>query len=174
MLHSFNNTVIESTKSVKVFFVDLAGSEKMSKTGITGGMGLKEAQNINKSLMVLGMVINALTEGAQHIPYRDSKLTRVLQESIGGNSQTTLIVTCTSNGLNQSESLSTLRFGQRAKLIKNKVVANTVKSVKELMIIIKQLEEKIKKLEAAKGKITDEEDNNNNENNNNDNNNNNN
>ena len=168
------NTVTESTKSAKVFFVDLAGSEKMSKTGITGGMGLKEAQNINKSLMVLGMVINALTEGAQHIPYRDSKLTRVLQESIGGNSQTTLIVTCTSNGLNQSESLSTLRFGQRAKLIKNKVVANTVKSVKELMIIIKQLEEKIKKLEAAKGKITDEDDNNNNENTNNDNNNNNN
>ncbi len=166
------NTVTESTKSAKVFFVDLAGSEKMSKTGITGGMGLKEAQNINKSLMVLGMVINALTEGAQHIPYRDSKLTRVLQESIGGNSQTTLIVTCTSNGLNQSESLSTLRFGQRAKLIKNKVVANTVKSVKELMIIIKQLEEKIKKLEAAKGKITDEDDNNNNENTNNDNNNN--
>ena len=168
------NTVTESTKSAKVFFVDLAGSEKMSKTGITGGMGLKEAQNINKSLMVLGMVINALTEGAQHIPYRDSKLTRVLQESIGGNSQTTLIVTCTSNGLNQSESLSTLRFGQRAKLIKNKVVANTVKSVKELMIIIKQLEEKIKKLEAAKGKITDEDDNNNNDNTNNNNNNNNN
>ena len=147
------NTVTDSTKSAKVFFVDLAGSEKMSKTGITGGVGLKEAQNINKSLMTLGMVINALTENAQHVPYRDSKLTRVLQESIGGNSQTTLIITVTSNGSNQSESLSTLRFGQRAKLIKNKVVANTVKSVKELMIKIKELEEKIKKLESAKGKI---------------------
>ena len=91
----------------------------MSKTGIEGGMGLKEAQNINKSLMTLGTVINALTEGASHIPYRDSKLTRVLQESLGGNSQTTLIITCSPSMLNQSESLSTLRFGQRAKLIKN-------------------------------------------------------
>ena len=151
------NIVTDSTKQAKVFFVDLAGSEKMSKTGITGGMGLKEAQNINKSLMTLGMVINALTENSQHIPYRDSKLTRVLQESIGGNSQTTLIITCTSNGLNQSESLSTLRFGQRAKLIKNKVVANTVKSVKELMLKIKELEEKIKKLESTKGRLNTDE-----------------
>ena len=151
------NIVTDSTKQAKVFFVDLAGSEKMSKTGITGGMGLKEAQNINKSLMTLGMVINALTENSQHIPYRDSKLTRVLQESIGGNSQTTLIITCTSNGLNQSESLSTLRFGQRAKLIKNKVVANTVKSVKELMLKIKELEDKIKKLESTKGRVSTEE-----------------
>jgi len=151
------NIVTDSTKQAKVFFVDLAGSEKMSKTGITGGMGLKEAQNINKSLMTLGMVINALTENSQHVPYRDSKLTRVLQESIGGNSQTTLIITCTSNGLNQSESLSTLRFGQRAKLIKNKVVANTVKSVKELMLKIKELEDKIKKLESTKGRFNTEE-----------------
>lgn len=147
------NIVSDSTKSAKVFFVDLAGSEKMSKTGITGGVGLKEAQNINKSLMTLGMVINALTENSSHVPYRDSKLTRVLQESIGGNSQTTLIITCSPNGINQGESLSTLRFGQRAKLIKNKVVANTVKSVKELMLYIAELEAKIKKLEKTKGKI---------------------
>ena len=152
------NIVTDSTKSAKVFFVDLAGSEKMSKTGITGGVGLKEAQNINKSLMTLGMVINALTENSQHIPYRDSKLTRVLQESIGGNSQTTLIITCSPNGINQSESVSTLRFGQRAKLIKNKVVANTVKSVKELMLRIAELEAKIKKYEKTKGKCDTEED----------------
>jgi kinesin family protein 5 len=161
------NIVTDSTKSAKVFFVDLAGSEKMSKTGITGGMGLKEAQNINKSLMTLGMVINALTENAQHVPYRDSKLTRVLQESIGGNSQTTLIITISSNGLNQSESLSTLRFGQRAKLIKNKVVANTVKSVKELMLKIKELEDKIKKYESTKGRLNTEDTNFSDDNNNN-------
>jgi kinesin family protein 5 len=147
------NIITGSTKTGKIHFVDLAGSEKMSKRGIEKGKLLKEAQNINKSLMTLGMVINALSENAKFVPYRDSKLTRVLQESIGGNSQTTLIITVTSNGSNQSESLSTLRFGQRAKLIKNKVVANTVKSVKELMIKIKELEEKIKKLESAKGKI---------------------
>ncbi len=161
------NIVTDSTKSAKAFFVDLAGSEKMSKTGITGGMGLKEAQNINKSLMTLGMVINALTENAQHVPYRDSKLTRVLQESIGGNSQTTLIITISSNGLNQSESLSTLRFGQRAKLIKNKVVANTVKSVKELMLKIKELEDKIKKYESTKGRLNTEDTNFTDDNNNN-------
>ena len=144
------NIVTDSSKSAKVFFVDLAGSEKMSKTGISGGVGLKEAQNINKSLMTLGMVINALTENANHVPYRDSKLTRVLQESLGGNSQTTLIITCSPSNVNASESLSTLRFGQRAKLIKNKVVANTVKSVKELMLRISELEAKLKKYETAK------------------------
>ena len=141
------NTITGSSKTGRIYFVDLAGSEKMSKTGIEGGTGLKEAQNINKSLMTLGMVINSLTEGAKHIPYRDSKLTRVLQESLGGNSMTNLVITCSPNFMNQSETLSTLRFGQRAKLIKNKVVANTQQSVKELMIKLKKAEEKIAMLE---------------------------
>ena len=141
------NTITGSSKTGRIYFVDLAGSEKMSKTGIEGGTGLKEAQNINKSLMTLGMVINSLTEGAKHIPYRDSKLTRVLQESLGGNSMTNLVITCSPNFLNQSETMSTLRFGQRAKLIKNKVVANTQQSVKELMIKLKKAEEKIVALE---------------------------
>ena len=141
------NTITGSSKTGRIYFVDLAGSEKMAKTGIEGGTGLKEAQNINKSLMTLGMVINSLTEGAKHIPYRDSKLTRVLQESLGGNSMTNLVITCSPNFLNQSETLSTLRFGQRAKLIKNKVVANTQQSVKELLIKLKKAEEKILKLE---------------------------
>ena len=141
------NTITGSSKTGRIYFVDLAGSEKMSKTGIEGGTGLKEAQNINKSLMTLGMVINSLTEGAKHIPYRDSKLTRVLQESLGGNSMTNLVITCSPNFMNQSETLSTLRFGQRAKLIKNKVVANTQQSVKELMIKLKKAEEKIASLE---------------------------
>ena len=143
------NTITGSSKTGRIYFVDLAGSEKMSKTGIEGGTGLKEAQNINKSLMTLGMVINALTEGAKHIPYRDSKLTRVLQESLGGNSMTNLVITCSPNFMNQSETLSTLRFGQRAKLIKNKVVANTQQSVKELMIKLKKAEERILMLEKV-------------------------
>ena len=141
------NTITGSSKTGRIYFVDLAGSEKMSKTGIESGKGLKEAQNINKSLMTLGMVINSLTEGAKHIPYRDSKLTRVLQESLGGNSMTNLVITVSPNFLNQSETLSTLRFGQRAKLIKNKVVANTQQSVKELMIKLKKAEERISMLE---------------------------
>ena len=148
------NVITESSKTGKLYFVDLAGSEKLSKAGVEGNTMLKEAQNINKSIMTLGMVINALTKGAKHIPYRDSKLTRVLQESLGGNSLTYLIINCSPNMLNQAETLSTLRFGQRAKLIKNKVVANTQQSVKELMMKLKQAEEKIKNLEKILGTWT--------------------
>ena len=145
------NIITESSKTGKIYFVDLAGSEKMSKAGIEGNAMLKEAQNINKSIMTLGMVINALTKGSKHIPYRDSKLTRVLQESLGGNSLTNLIINCSPHMSNQCETLSTLRFGQRAKLIKNKVVANTQQSVKELMMKLKQAEEKIKAYEEIIG-----------------------
>ena len=133
----------DSTKAGKLYFVDLAGSEKISKTGVEGQL-LEDAKNINKSLLMLGMVINALTENKPYVPYRDSKLTRVLQESLGGNCLTTLIVTCSPNSYNDRESLSTLRFGQRAKSIKNKVVVNAEKSAKELLIQLQDAEEKIK------------------------------
>jgi len=74
--------------------VDLAGSEKVRKTGAKGHV-LEEAKKINQSLSALGNVINALTDGkSKYIPYRNSKLTRILTESLGGNSRTTLIVTC--------------------------------------------------------------------------------
>ena len=145
------NVLTESSKTGKIYFVDLAGSEKMSKAGVEGNLMLKEAQNINKSIMTLGMVINALSKGGKHVPYRDSKLTRVLQESLGGNCLTYLIINCSPNLLNQPETLSSLRFGQRAKLIKNKVVANTQQSVKELMMLLKQAEEKIKNYEKILG-----------------------
>lgn len=134
----------DSTKTGKLYFVDLAGSEKLSKTKIEGGTLLEEAKNINKSLLMLGMVINALTEGRSHIPYRDSKLTRVLQESLGGNSHTTLIITCSMSSYNDKESLSTLRFGQRAKSIKNKLTVNTERSAKELLLKLQEAEEKIR------------------------------
>jgi kinesin family protein 5 len=87
------NSVDYSKKTGKLYLVDLAGSEKIAKTGATG-MTLKEAQNINKSLTTLGMVIKSLTDGVStHVPYRDSKLTRILQESLGGNSKTSLLIT---------------------------------------------------------------------------------
>ena len=148
------NVITESSKTGKIYFVDLAGSEKMSKAGVEGNTMLKEAQNINKSIMTLGMVINSLSKGEKHIPYRDSKLTRVLQESLGGNSLTYLIINCSSNMLNQTETLNSLRFGQRAKLIKNKVVANTQQSVKELMMLLKKAQEKIKNYEKILGNWT--------------------
>ncbi|CAJ0833902.1 2111_t:CDS:10 [Entrophospora sp. SA101] len=102
-----------SVKSGKLSLVDLAGSEKVGKTGASG-QTLEEAKKINKSLSALGMVINALTDGkSTHIPYRDSKLTRILQESLGGNSRTTLIINSSPSSFNEAESLSTLRFGMR-------------------------------------------------------------
>ncbi len=112
---------LESTgrhRKGKIFLVDLAGSEKVSKTGAKGTR-LEEAKNINRSLTTLGMVINALCDGASHIPYRDSKLSRILQDSLGGNSKTTLIICCASEDRHCSETISTLRFGERAKKIKN-------------------------------------------------------
>lgn len=105
-------------KSGKLVLVDLAGSEKVDKTGAEGRI-LEEAKTINKSLSALANVINSLTNGkANHIPYRDSKLTRILQDALGGNSRTALLCCCSPSSLNASESLSTLRFGARAKHIK--------------------------------------------------------
>jgi len=95
----------------KLYFVDLAGSEKIAKTNVTGQQ-LEEAKNINKSLTSLGLVINALTDKDKgHVPYRDSKLTRMLQESLGGNSQTSLILACSMCTYNDKETVDTLRFG---------------------------------------------------------------
>lgn len=135
---------LESIKTGKLYFVDLAGSERLGKTGVEG-VGLEEAKNINKSLLALGNCINALTEG-KYATYRESKLTRMLQESLGGNSLTTLIITISMSAFNDKESLSTLRFGSRAKTIKNKIKQNTEKSVKELKMIITSLEDKISEL----------------------------
>ena len=106
-----------SSKTGKLYLVDLAGSEKVSKTGAQG-QTLKEANNINKSLTTLGKVIVALTDKkVSHIPYRESKLTRILSESLGGNSRTCLIITMSPHVFNEAETLSSLRFGARARNI---------------------------------------------------------
>merc|ERR1719220_936155 len=108
----------------KLYLVDLAGSEKVGKTGVEG-MGLEEAKNINKSLSALGNVIAALADGNKsHIPYRDSKLTRILQESLGGNAKTTIVICASPASFNEAETKSTLDFGKRAKTIKNVVGVN--------------------------------------------------
>lgn len=125
------NTETGAQKTGNLYLVDLAGSEKVGKTGASG-QTLEEAKKINKSLSALGMVINALTEKAKHIPYRDSKLTRILQESLGGNSRTTLIINCSPSSYNEAETLSTLRFGIRAKSIKNSARVNAELSPLEL------------------------------------------
>jgi len=122
--------------------VDLAGSECVGKTGSEGQV-LTEAKAINKSLSALGQVIKALTEGkgkGQHIPYRNSKLTRLLQESLGGNSKTALVIALSPSSFNDVETLSSVRFGQSAKQIKNIVIKNASHSILELTRKIEELE----------------------------------
>ena len=137
------NVETGSAKSGQLFLVDLAGSEKVGKTGASG-QTLEEAKKINKSLSALGMVINSLTDGkSTHIPYRDSKLTRILQESLGGNSRTTLIINCSPSSYNEQETISTLRFGVRAKSIKNKAKINAELSPLELKQLLKKAQNQV-------------------------------
>lgn len=117
------NKETEKKLSGKLYLVDLAGSEKVSKTGAEGAV-LEEAKNINRSLSALANVISALADGKPYVPYRDSKLTRILQESLGGNARTTIVICCSPASYNESESKSTLQFGQRAKTVTNVVIVN--------------------------------------------------
>ena len=142
------NVETGSAKSGQLFLVDLAGSEKVGKTGASG-QTLEEAKKINKSLSALGMVINSLTDGkSTHIPYRDSKLTRILQESLGGNSRTTLIINCSPSSYNAEETLGTLRFGMRAKSIKNKAKVNAELSPAELKALLKKAQSQVTTYES--------------------------
>ncbi|KAI8801655.1 P-loop containing nucleoside triphosphate hydrolase protein [Cladochytrium replicatum] len=131
--HSIFSITIECAETVngeehyfggKLHLVDLAGSERQSKTGASGDR-LKEATKINLSLSALGNCISALVDGkSSHIPYRDSKLTRLLQDSLGGNAKTLMIATMSPASYNFDETLGTLRYANRAKNIKNKPKIN--------------------------------------------------
>ena len=131
----------------KLNLVDLAGSERQSKTGATGER-LKEGAKINLSLSNLGNVISSLVENKPHIPYRDSKLTRLLQDALGGNSKTIMIATISPAEYNYEETISTLKYANRAKNIKNKPrITEDPKDTKireyqqEILRIKKQLEQ---------------------------------
>uniref|UniRef100_A0A8C8SDK7 Kinesin-like protein n=1 Tax=Pelusios castaneus TaxID=367368 RepID=A0A8C8SDK7_9SAUR len=131
-------------RAAKLNLVDLAGSERQSKTGATGER-LKEATKINLSLSALGNVISALVDGrCKHIPYRDSKLTRLLQDSLGGNTKTLMVACLSPADNNYDESLSTLRYANRAKNIKNKPRIN--EDPKDALL--REYQEEIKKLKA--------------------------
>lgn len=112
----------------KLHLVDLAGSERAKRTG-TDGLRLKEGIHINKGLLALGNVISALGDEKKrkegmHVPYRDSKLTRLLQDSLGGNSKTVMIACISPADINAEETLNTLKYANRARNIQNKPVAN--------------------------------------------------
>eukprot|EP00752_Nemacystus_decipiens_P011231 g9981.t1 len=126
----------------KLNLVDLAGSERQSKTGATGDR-LKEANKINLSLSALGNVISALVDGRSlHIPYRDSKLTRLLQDSLGGNTKTVMCANAGPAEYNYDETVSTLRYANRAKNIKNKPKIN--EDPKDAML--REFQEEIQRL----------------------------
>nr|XP_057933110.1 kinesin-like protein KIF21A isoform X2 [Doryrhamphus excisus] len=114
------------TLTAKFHFVDLAGSERLKRTGATGDRA-KEGISINCGLLALGNVISALGDRSKrstHVPYRDSKLTRLLQDSLGGNSQTVMIACISPSDRDFMETLNTLKYANRARNIKNKVVVN--------------------------------------------------
>jgi len=142
------NVETDAKKKSKLMLVDLAGSEKVRKTGVVG-KAMKEAQNINRSLSCLGMVISCLTTGKTHIPYRDSKLTRLLSDSLGGNSKTCIIVTASPCIYNMEETISTMRFGTNCKKIKNKPKVNQELSVAEYKKIVASLERQLEKSKEA-------------------------
>merc|ERR1712190_676711 len=98
----------------KIHLIDLAGSENTNKSGVVG-QGMKEAQNINKSLSALGDVIQSLVSKSPHTPYRNSKLTMMLKDSLGGDSKTLMIVCASPAQSNVTETLSSLNFAARAR-----------------------------------------------------------
>lgn len=153
----------ERLRAGKLHLVDLAGSERQTKTG-AAGIRLKEATKINLSLSTLGNVISALVDGkSTHIPYRNSKLTRLLQDSLGGNSKTVMVANVGPADYNYDETISTLRYATRAKSIKNRAVVNEDPKDALLRKFQKEIEDLKKQLgegydyEGEDGSASDEE-----------------
>lgn len=138
----------------KLQLVDLAGSERQGKTHATGAR-FREASKINQSLSVLGNVISALVDGkTSHVPYRNSKLTRLLQDSLGGNSKTVMIATVSCSENDYEETVSTLRYANRAKNIQNRTQRN--ETPQDTML--KQFQDEIVALRAQLAGVSSEED----------------
>lgn len=127
----------------KLNLVDLAGSENISKAGNEKGIRTRETVNINQSLLTLGRVITALVERTPHIPYRESKLTRLLQESLGGRTKTSIIATISPGHKDLEETMSTLEYAHRAKNIQNKPEVNQKLTKKT---VLKEYTEEIDRL----------------------------
>ncbi|XP_019156476.1 PREDICTED: kinesin-like protein KIN-4A [Ipomoea nil] len=139
-----NNSMTEEHLCAKFHLVDLAGSERAKRTG-SDGLRFKEGVHINKGLLSLGNVISALGDEKKrkegvHVPYRDSKLTRLLQDSLGGNSRTVMIACISPADINAEETLNTLKYANRARNIQNKPVINIDPVSNEMLKMRQQLE----------------------------------
>lgn len=159
--------VLDDTKfQSKLTLVDLAGSERLAKTGATGGRA-KEGISINKGLFVLGQVVGALAEQRPKFkrkpPFRDSKLTRLLQDSLGGNSRTIMIACCSPADFNVEETVNTLRYATQARNIKNSATANVIKQIsqEEAMKLMREnalLKKEVAELQETIRKLTEDAD----------------
>jgi len=148
LIVNMTSITAEAKNQSRIIFVDLAGSEKVERTKAEGII-LKQAQSTNKSLMTLGVVIRALYEEKSHIPYRDSKLTRLLTDSLGGNSKTSLIITCSPALINLEETISTLRFGEITQGIKNRPQVNQDLSIEEYKRLLALATSKIESISSG-------------------------
>lgn len=142
VLHVEQQSLQGEERLGKLTLVDLAGSEKVSKNECVGET-FEEAKKINWSLSALGKVIDALAEQRSHVPYRDSKLTRVLQEALGGNCRTTLLVAASPFSQHADETLSSLRFATRAKSVRNIAKVNYTYSPEQLLVLVGKLHKQL-------------------------------
>eukprot|EP01063_Lacrimia_lanifica_P023970 TRINITY_DN3188_c0_g1_i6.p1 TRINITY_DN3188_c0_g1~~TRINITY_DN3188_c0_g1_i6.p1 ORF type:complete len:2097 (+),score=1012.55 TRINITY_DN3188_c0_g1_i6:162-6452(+) len=137
----------------KITFIDLAGYERFEKTGLKDPVHIDEAKKINASLLALGYVVTALSNGDKHVPWRNSKLTRLLQDSIGGKSRSTIVITCGPASTNLHESQNSFDFGNRAMAVKVAAKLDVAVDYQKLSVKLQQQldeqEEKLSKLEKA-------------------------
>ncbi|XP_066595958.1 kinesin-like protein KIF18A isoform X2 [Prorops nasuta] len=147
-----NNKLDGQVKQVKLSMIDLAGSERGSATGCKGAR-FKEGANINKSLLALGNCINKLADGVKHIPYRDSKLTRLLKDSLGGNCQTIMIANVAPTSYSYEDTYNTLKYADRAKKIKTHIKKNILSCEMHVTGYIKMVEEQKKEIALLKQKL---------------------
>jgi uncharacterized coiled-coil protein SlyX len=159
VLRQMDHTAVDdagrgATTVSQLCLCDLAGSERLRDSGpsVTTGERLKESLRINKSISTLGLVIHRLTDvRGIHVPYRDSKLTRLLQDALGGNAKTTLICTCLPSRKDASETLATLQFGAKARFVRNRPRRNRELSGDQLQAAYAAAVEEI---EALKGQVS--------------------
>lgn len=133
-------------RMAKLSMIDLAGSERGAATGCAGAR-FTEGANINKSLLALGNCINSLADGQRHVPYRDSKLTRLLKDSLGGNCRTVMIANISPSSITYEDTYNTLKYATRAKKIKSNIKKNVVNCENHIEQYVKRVDELTKEVE---------------------------